>query len=233
MELALDKPSRINIGGIITLIWGPVIFDCFSLSPWSFANTWSGVFVFFFRLLITSMWLSLRLRRRRIKVTGRVALVISSALLSFELLSITIWRLCWWRRYWVVLMWGGFSARLLALLSVLICSLPWLRILLVEITGMRESLCSRCVIVAEVGFSVFSLELLCTTAWAVLHLARRLMEAAGGAVVVWLPESLFLLSSPICLFPRSRRRLVKGTGPKVNYCFCFCWYACSYNYVGA
>ena len=79
---------------------------------------------------------------------------------------------------------------------------------------MRESLRSRRVVVAGVGVSVFSLELLCTAAWAVLRLARRSVEAAGGAVAVWLPESLFLLSSPTCLFPRPRRCLVEVTGPK-------------------
>lgn len=67
----------------------------------------------------------------------------------------------------VVLMWGGFPAWPLALLSVLIRSLPQLRMLPVEVTGMRGSLRSRRVVVAGVGASAFSLELLCTAAWAV------------------------------------------------------------------
>ena len=79
---------------------------------------------------------------------------------------------------------------------------------------MSESLRSRCVVVTGMGVSVFALELLCTTAWAILRLARRSVEAAGGAVAVWLPESLSLLSLPTCLFLRPRRRLVEVTGPK-------------------
>lgn len=79
---------------------------------------------------------------------------------------------------------------------------------------MRESLHSHCLIVAGVSISVFSLKLLCTMAWVVMRLARRSMEVAGGAVAVWLLESLSLLSLPTYLFPQLRRRLVEITEPK-------------------
>ena len=160
------------------------------------------------------MRLLLRLRKTCVEVTRKVASVFLSALLSFESLSITVWRLCRWRKYWAVLMWREFSAILLALLSVLIWLLPWLHIVLVEITEMREWLRGCCVVMMGVGVSVFSLELLCTVAGAVLRLAKCLVEAKGEIVIVWLPKSLFLLSSPTYLFPQPRRRLVEVTRPK-------------------
>lgn len=79
---------------------------------------------------------------------------------------------------------------------------------------MRESLRSRCMVVAGVDISVFSLKLLCTATWAFLRLAGRLVEAADGAIAVLLFELLSLLSLPTCLFPQPRRHLVKVTALK-------------------
>lgn len=47
IEFALDKPGRIDVGGIIALIWGPLIPDCFLSLLLFFANSQSRVFVFF------------------------------------------------------------------------------------------------------------------------------------------------------------------------------------------
>ena len=75
-------------------------------------------------------------------------------------------------------MWEGFTAWSLASLSVLIRSLPRLRILLVEV--MTGLLLSRRVEVRGVGVFAFSLKLL--SAWTVLDRGRRSVEAAGGGV---------------------------------------------------
>ena len=64
---------------------------------------------------------------------------------------------------------GDFPASLLALLLVLICSLPQLYMLLVEVTSIRRPLRSRCIIMAGVGIFAFLLKLLSIAAWAVLH----------------------------------------------------------------
>lgn len=95
VKLALDESGRIDAGYTITLIWRPVISDYFFSSLGSFANTQSGVFVFFLELLIISMRLLLRLRIRCVKVTERVVLVFFFALFLFELLFIILWQLCW------------------------------------------------------------------------------------------------------------------------------------------
>lgn len=69
-------------------------------------------------------------------------------------------------------------------------------------------------VVSGVDISVFLYKLLCTLARAILRLARRLIKAAGKAVVVGLFKLLSLLSLPIYLFPQLHRHLVKVIGPK-------------------
>lgn len=69
-------------------------------------------------------------------------------------------------------------------------------------------------VVAGVSVFAFLYKLLCTAAWVVLRLARRLIEVAGRAIAVKLFESLFLLSLPIYLFPQPYKHLVEITEPK-------------------
>lgn len=86
---------------------------------------------------------------------------------------------------------------------------------------MKRLLYSCCVVLAGVSVSVFSFELLCTTAWEVLHLAGHLVGAARRAVAVWLFESLSLLFLLICLFSQLRRCLIEVIGPKSLLLFLF------------
>lgn len=109
----------------------------------------------------------------------------------------------------------------MALLLILICLLLWLRILLVEIIGIRVLLCNCYVVVAEVGIFVFSHKLLCIAAWAVLYLVKHLIKAVGKVVAVWLLESLFLLFLLIYLFLQLHRRLIKKIGLKGSLLYLF------------
>lgn len=93
IKLALDKPSRIDIGDTITLIWGPVSLNCSFLSSLSFAKNRSTVCVFSLELLIISMQSLLRLHKHHVEIIKMIASLFSSVLLLFELFFIIIQRL--------------------------------------------------------------------------------------------------------------------------------------------
>lgn len=93
IDFAIDESDRINTNSILTLI-GKLVIPNSTSSFLSMISSQSGVFVFYFGLLITLMQLSLRLCRCQIEAIERVTLVLSSILLSSKSFFITIWRLC-------------------------------------------------------------------------------------------------------------------------------------------
>lgn len=74
---------------------------------------------------------------------------------------------------------------------------------------MRKLLYNCYIVIAEIGISIFLLELLYILTLAVLCLNRYLVEMIGEVVAILFSDLLFLLSLLIYLFLQLYRYLVK------------------------